>query len=42
MFAKKISKYTYGMQISDTEAKLVEIMNVKAGYPDTAAFDCAG
>lgn len=28
MFAKKTSKYTYGMQISDTEAKLVEIMNV--------------
>ncbi|MGG1515070.1 pilus assembly protein PilM [Paenibacillus oryzisoli] len=27
MFAKKTSKYTYGMQISDTEAKLVEILN---------------
>lgn len=28
MFGKKASKYTYGMQISDTDAKLVEIMNL--------------
>jgi type IV pilus assembly protein PilM len=28
MFGKKTSKYTYGMQISDTEAKLVEVMNM--------------
>ncbi|WP_127587865.1 type IV pilus biogenesis protein PilM [Paenibacillus koleovorans] len=27
MFGKKQSKYAYGMQISDTSAKLVEIMN---------------
>lgn len=27
MFGRKTSKYTYGMQISDTDAKLVEIMN---------------
>ncbi|MFK7696062.1 type IV pilus biogenesis protein PilM [Paenibacillus sp. HJGM_3] len=28
MFGKKTSKYTYGMQISDTTAKLVEIMTL--------------
>ncbi|TVY10412.1 type IV pilus biogenesis protein PilM [Paenibacillus cremeus] len=27
MFGKKVSKYTYGMQISDSAVKLVEIMN---------------
>jgi Tfp pilus assembly PilM family ATPase len=28
MFGRKTSKYTYGMQISDTTAKLVEIINL--------------